>query len=98
MRHDALTARVELAVAAGLAAALATLVIAGLEPPLGVPNASNVSLAAVAAIAIRYGVAGASLTAVVSVLVYDVLFTEPRFPLTLSGPGAGAPPVPPLLA
>jgi two-component system sensor histidine kinase KdpD len=86
MRHAALTARAELAVAAGLAAALATLVIAGLEAALGVPNASNVYLVAVAAIAIRYGVAGASLTAVVSVLVYDVLFTEPRFALTVSDP------------
>jgi two-component system sensor histidine kinase KdpD len=86
MRHNALTARAELAVAAGLAAALATLVIAGLEAALGVPNASNVYLVAVAAIAIRYGVAGASLTAVVSVLVYDVLFTDPRFALTVSDP------------
>ncbi|HEX4898235.1 MAG TPA: DUF4118 domain-containing protein, partial [Candidatus Limnocylindrales bacterium] len=84
MRHDALTARAELAVAAGLAAALATLVIAGLEAALGVPNASNVYLVAVAAIAIRYGVAGAALTAVVSVLVYDFLFTEPYLTLTVS--------------
>ncbi|HEX4897445.1 MAG TPA: ATP-binding protein [Candidatus Limnocylindrales bacterium] len=86
MRHDALTARAELAVAAGLAAALATLVIAGLEAALGVPNASNVYLVAVAAIAIRYGVAGAALTAVVSVLVYDFLFTEPYLTLTVSDP------------
>ena len=86
MRHNTLTARAELAVAAGLAAALATLVIAGLEAALGVPNASNVYLVAVAAIAIRYGVAGASLTAVVSVLVYDFLFTEPYLTLTVSDP------------
>jgi two-component system sensor histidine kinase KdpD len=86
MRHDALIARAELAVAAGLAAALATLVVAGLEAALGVPNASNVYLVAVAAIAIRYGVAGAALTAVVSVLVYDFLFTEPYLTLTVSDP------------
>jgi two-component system sensor histidine kinase KdpD len=84
MRRNSLTGWFQLAVVAGAAVAAATGVVAGLEAALGVPNASNVYLVAVAAIAIRYGVAGASLTAVVSVLVYDFLFTEPRFALTVS--------------
>jgi two-component system sensor histidine kinase KdpD len=86
MRRYSLTGWLELAVAVGAATILATGVIAGLEASLGVPNASNVYLVAVAAIAIRYGVAGASLTAVVSVLVYDFFFTEPRLTLTVSDP------------
>jgi two-component system sensor histidine kinase KdpD len=86
MRRNSLTGWFELAVVAGAAVAAATGVVAGLEAWLGVPNASNVYLVAVAAIAIRYGVAGASLAAVAGVLVYDVLFTEPRFALTVSDP------------
>jgi two-component system sensor histidine kinase KdpD len=74
------------AVAVVAAVAVATGVVAGLEAWLGVPNASNVYLVAVAAIAIRYGVAGAALTAVVAVLVYDFLFTEPYLTLTVSDP------------
>jgi two-component system sensor histidine kinase KdpD len=86
MDRSRLTGWAELAVAVGAAVGLATGVVALLEASLGVPNASNVYLVAVAAIAIRSGVAGASLTALVAVLVYDVFFTEPRFALTVSDP------------
>jgi len=86
MRSDALKAWAVLAVEVGAAVLLATGVVALLEARLGVPNASNVYLVAVAAIAIRHGVAGASLTAIVAVLVYDFFFTEPYFTLTVSDP------------
>jgi len=75
-----------LGVAVAAAVALATGAVAGLEAWLRVPNASNVYLVAVAAIAIRYGVAGASLSAIVAVLVYDYFFTEPYQTLTVSDP------------
>ncbi|MCI0583849.1 MAG: DUF4118 domain-containing protein [Chloroflexi bacterium] len=77
---------IEIGLAVAVAVAIATGVVAGLEAWLGVPNASNVYLVGVAAIAIRYGVAGASLTALVAVLVYDFFFTEPYLTLTVSDP------------
>ncbi|HSO29988.1 MAG TPA: ATP-binding protein [Candidatus Sulfomarinibacteraceae bacterium] len=86
MRRPSFIGSVQLAVAVGAAVGLSTGVVALLEAWLGVPNASNVYLVAVAAIAFRSGVAGASITALVSVLVYDVFFTEPRFALTVSDP------------
>jgi len=77
---------IEVGLAVVAAVAVATGVVAGLEGWLKLPNASNVYLVAVAAIAIRYGVTGASLTALVAVLVYDFLFTEPYLTLTVSDP------------
>jgi two-component system sensor histidine kinase KdpD len=86
MRRSPVARPIQVGIAVAVAVTLATGGVGGLEAWLGVPNASNVYLVAVAAIAIRYGVAGASLTAVVAVLVYDVFFTEPRFALTVSDP------------
>ncbi|TAK02393.1 MAG: DUF4118 domain-containing protein [Chloroflexota bacterium] len=77
---------IEIGIAVAVAIATATVVVAGLEAWLGVPNASNVYLVGVAAIAIRFGVAGASLTALIAVLVYDFFFTEPYLTLTVSDP------------
>jgi len=75
-------------VAAGVVAvAIATIVIAALEGEPGVPNASAVYLVAVAAIAIAVGTPGAVFTAVLSVLVYDFLFTDPRHTLAVADPG-----------
>ena len=77
--------RVILAVIASVA--LASLAVAFLEESVGVPDASSVYLVAVAAIAIRFGIPGAILTAVASVLVYDFLFVNPLHTLTVSDPG-----------
>ena len=77
--------RVILAVIASVT--LASLAVAFLEGSVGVPDASSVYLVAVAAIAIRFGIPGAILTAVASVLVYDFLFVNPLHTLTVSDPG-----------
>ncbi len=66
---------------------LSSLAVAFLEGSVGVPDASSVYLVAVAAIAIRFGIPGAILTAVASVLVYDFLFVHPLHTLTVSDPG-----------
>jgi two-component system, OmpR family, sensor histidine kinase KdpD len=76
---------VAIAVVVGVSSASAA--IAVLEGPMGVPDASSVYLVAVAGVAIVVGVGGAILTAVASVLIYDLLFTAPRFTLTVSDPG-----------
>ena len=73
--------------AAGAAVAIASLAVAVLESAVGVPNASSLYLVAVAIIALRFGIPGAILTAVASVLVYDFLFVNPVHTLTVSDPG-----------
>ncbi|HEY3524321.1 MAG TPA: DUF4118 domain-containing protein, partial [Candidatus Limnocylindrales bacterium] len=73
--------------AVALAVAVASVAVEVLEGRLGVENASSVYLVAVAAIAIAFGVPGAIVTALASVLVYDYLFTQPRHTLTVSDPG-----------
>jgi two-component system sensor histidine kinase KdpD len=77
--------RVVLAAIAGVA--LSSIAVAFLEGSVGVPDASSVYLVAVAAIAIRFGIPGAILTAIASVLVYDFLFVNPLHTLTVSDPG-----------
>ncbi len=80
--------RLSFPIVAGVAAvAVATLVIAALEGVPGVPNASAVYLVAVAAVAIAAGTGGAVFTAVLSVLVYDFLFTDPLHTLLVADPG-----------
>jgi len=74
------------AAAVVLGVALSTVVVATLERWLGVPNASSLYVVAVAAVAILFGIAGAALTAVTGVLVYDLLFTEPIGTLTVADP------------
>ena len=74
-----------LAAIAGVA--LSSIAVAFLEGSVGVPDASSVYLVAVAAIAIRFGIPGAILTAVASVLVYDFLFVNPLHTLSVSDPG-----------
>ena len=73
--------------AAIVGVALSSVAVAFLEGSVGVPDASSVYLVAVAAIAIRFGIPGAILTAVASVLVYDFLFVNPLHTLTVSDPG-----------
>lgn len=78
-------ALVGLAIAAVLAAA--TVVVAVAEaPPLQVPDAAEIYIVAVVAIAATFGTAPAILTSIASVLIYDFLFIEPRGTLTIDDP------------
>jgi two-component system sensor histidine kinase KdpD len=65
----------------------ATFVVCALQDVLGVPNPSAVYLVAVVATAIVSGTTGAVATAVASFLLYNFLFTEPRFTLSMHEPG-----------
>lgn len=69
------------------ALAAATLAVAVLEEVVGVPHASAVYLAAVVATALVAGTWGAIGSAVASFLLYNLLFTEPRFTLRIADPG-----------
>jgi two-component system sensor histidine kinase KdpD len=83
-RHAQRLAELGLALAAGLTAS--TLAVAALEETFGIPNASTVYVVAVAAIAILFGVVGAIVAAVLAILVYDFLFTDPVYTLTVADP------------
>jgi two-component system, OmpR family, sensor histidine kinase KdpD len=65
---------------------LATLVVALLQSRFGVTNASSVYLTAVVAAAIVSGARGAAAVALLSFLLYDFFFIEPRFTLTIHDP------------
>jgi two-component system sensor histidine kinase KdpD len=65
----------------------ATVVVWLLQDVLGVPNPSAVYLVAVVATAIVSGTAGAIGTAAASFLLYNYLFTQPRFTLAMHEPG-----------
>src|SRR3954447_20919692 len=67
--------------------AVATIVVGLLQDVLGVPNPSAVYLVAVVATAIVSGTPGAIATAVASFVLYNYLFTEPRFTLSMHEPG-----------
>src|SRR3990170_2944060 len=54
---------------------------------MGVPNPSAVYLVAVVATAIVSGTAGAILTSIASFILYNFLFTEPRYTLAMHEPG-----------
>src|SRR3954464_10145214 len=69
------------------AVAIATIVVGFLQDVLGVPNPSAVYLVAVVATAIVSGTPGAIATAVASFFLYNYLFTEPRFTLSMHEPG-----------
>jgi two-component system sensor histidine kinase KdpD len=75
-----------LAVAVG-SLAIATILVALLQDGFGVSNASTVYLVAVVAAALLSGTAGAIATSIGSFLLYDYLFTDPRYALTVSHPG-----------
>jgi two-component system sensor histidine kinase KdpD len=74
--------------AAAIVAALAACTAAAylLESGLGLPDASAVYLLGVAAIAIRSGATPAIATAAGAFLVYNFLFVEPRYTLTVAKP------------
>src|SRR5512146_1954312 len=67
--------------------AAATLVVWLLQDVLGVPNPSAVYLVAVVAAAIVSGTLGAVATAIASFVLYNSLFTEPRYTLSMHEPG-----------
>jgi two-component system, OmpR family, sensor histidine kinase KdpD len=64
--------------------ALGTLVIAALEEATQIPDASAVYLVAVVVVGSLGGTVPAVVTAIASFLVYDLLFTEPRFSLAVT--------------
>ncbi len=67
--------------------AVATALVALLQGPLGVDDASAAYLLAVTAVAVLYGTAPAALTAIASVLVYNFGFIHPRFTFLVSETG-----------
>src|SRR3954447_13796188 len=67
--------------------AVATVAVGVLQDGLGVPNPSAVYLVAVVATAIASGTLGAIATSVAAFVLYNYLFTEPRFTLSMHEPG-----------
>jgi two-component system sensor histidine kinase KdpD len=67
--------------------AVATAVVAVLQDGLGVSNPSSVYLVAVVVTAVLTGTVGAIVTSIGSFLLYDFLFIDPRWTLTVSDPG-----------
>jgi two-component system sensor histidine kinase KdpD len=71
---------------AGVALGAATVAVAILQDGLGVPNPSALYLVAVVSTAITSGTWGAVITSVASFLLYNFLFVEPRYALTVAQP------------
>jgi two-component system sensor histidine kinase KdpD len=70
-----------------LALGAASLVVALLESPaVGMSDASPVYLVPVVIAGLRYGIWGALGTAVAAFLLYDLVFTEPRFSFSVADP------------
>jgi two-component system sensor histidine kinase KdpD len=65
---------------------ITTLAVAALETAVGIDDASPVYLVAVVAVGAIAGTFPAVVTAVAAFLVYDLLFTEPRFSLVVADP------------
>jgi two-component system sensor histidine kinase KdpD len=86
LRLDLRRVAVGLAVAIPLLA-LATVVVGVLQDSLGVPNPSAVYLVAVVAAAFVGGPVEAIVVAIASALIYNFLFTDPRYNFTISDPG-----------
>jgi two-component system sensor histidine kinase KdpD len=87
MRADLSRSLLRFAAVAIPTLALATVLVGYLQDVLGVPNPSAVYLVAVVATAIVSGTAGAIATAVGAFLLYNYLFTEPRYTLSMHEPG-----------
>jgi two-component system sensor histidine kinase KdpD len=71
----------------GLLLGLSTLLVAILENVAGIPDASAAYLVAVIVTAAAFGTAAAIGAAVGSFVLYDFLFIDPRYTLTVSSPG-----------
>ena len=65
---------------------ITTVAVAALESALGIDDASPVYLVAVVAVGAIAGTFPAVVTAVAAFLVYDLLFTQPRFSLVVADP------------
>jgi two-component system sensor histidine kinase KdpD len=65
---------------------ITTLAVAALEAAVGIDDASPVYLVAVVAVGAIAGTLPAVITAIAAFLVYDLLFTEPRFSLVVADP------------
>jgi two-component system sensor histidine kinase KdpD len=65
----------------------ATIAVAILQDGLGVPNPSSLYLVAVVVTAIASGTWGAVIASVTSFLLYNFLFVDPRYTLTVAQPG-----------
>ena len=78
---------VTMALAAITLLAAATVAVAALEHTFGAANASSVYLVAVVGCALLVGTDGAILTAVAASVIYNYLFTEPRYTLEIHDPG-----------
>ncbi len=76
---EALTIVLALALATGVASLIQ-------QGPLGIPDASPVYLVAVVAVAVGFGTWPAIVTAISAFLLFNALFIEPRFTLTVADP------------
>jgi two-component system sensor histidine kinase KdpD len=85
-RHDR-QALLRLAVVALPSLIVATVGVALLQDGLGVPNPSALYLVAVVATALASGTVGAIATSVAAFVLYNFLFTEPRYTLSMHEPG-----------
>jgi two-component system, OmpR family, sensor histidine kinase KdpD len=72
---------------AGVSLSLATIAIAILQDALHVPNPSSLYLVAVVATAIASGTWGGVAVSILSFLLYNFLFVDPRYSLTVAQPG-----------
>ena len=80
--------RIAIATAAVIGAlTVMTAVVNLLEGSLAIPDASAAYLLAVVVIAVAVGTTPAVVTAIGAFLLYDYLFTEPRYTLTVRDPG-----------
>lgn len=77
---------VRLGTVAALSLSTATVAVAVLQDGLGVPNPSALYLVAVVSTAIVSGTWGAVLAAAASFLLYNFLFVDPRYTLTVAQP------------
>jgi two-component system, OmpR family, sensor histidine kinase KdpD len=75
------------ALVVGVSLVLATLAVEVLEHSFGVVNASSLYLVAVVLAALTVGTGGAITVAAGAFLVYNFLFTEPRFTFAIHDPG-----------
>jgi two-component system, OmpR family, sensor histidine kinase KdpD len=66
--------------------AITTALVAFLEGPVGIVDASPVYLLAVVVVGSRSGSAAAIATGIVAFIVYDVLFTDPRLSFVVADP------------
>ncbi len=85
--HRHARAWIRLTIVVGVSLVLATLAVEILEHSFGVVNASSLYLVAVVLAALLVGTGGAIVVAAGAFLIYNFLFTEPRFTFAIHDPG-----------